>query len=211
MKNILVTGCTGGLGSALKKELMNKNFKVFSHSCNNTADIQIDFTKEKDIEKIKDFIFENNICYLINNSALYSDKELQDISEQEINNIIKINLIAPIILCKYMYEFILQNNKQGFIININSLAGKYANFKESVYCASKFGLTGFSSSLSMNQKKSNIKIIDCHIGAMKTNMTNDRQNKDSIMEPEDVAKFIVERINFEDKYILSSFELRNSK
>lgn len=211
MKNILVTGCTGGLGSALKKELTNKKFKVFSHSCNNKANIQVDFTKEKEIEKIKKFIFENKISYLINNSALYLNKELQDISDEEIYKIIKTNLIAPIILSKYVYEFVLNNNEKGFIININSLAGKYANFKESIYCASKFGLTGFSSSLSINQKKSNIKIIDCHIGAMKTKMTNNRENQDSMMDPKDVAKFIVERINFKDEYILSSFELRNLK
>ena len=211
MNNVLITGCNGGLGQVLKNKLNKKKFKIFTHSCHSQADIKADFTTEKDIEKLKEFIFKNKINYLINNSGFYSNKSIEKISFQEINNIIKINLLAPIILSKYIYEFVLQNKISGLIVNINSLAGKYPSYPESVYCASKFGLTGFSSCLSMNQKKSNIKIIDCHIGAMKTKMTSDRENQDSLMNPEEVANFIVDIMSLKDQYILSSFELRNSK
>jgi len=211
MRNILITGCSGGLGSALKSKLINKKFKVYTHSRNGETDINADFTEDQEVEKIKKFIFDNKISYLINNSGTYCEKQIQEVSNKEINQIIKINLTTPIILSKYIYQFCLEKNIEGLIVNINSLAGKYPNFNESIYCASKFGLTGFSSCLSMNQKKSNVKVIDCHIGAMKTNMTNNRENQQSMMDPDKVADFLVDIIVRRNEYILSSFELRNNK
>jgi len=211
MRNILITGCSGGLGSALKSKLINKKFKVYTHSRNGETDINADFTEDQEVEKIKKFIFDNKISYLIINSGTYCEKQIQEVSNKEINQIIKINLTTPIILSKYIYQFCLEKNIEGLIVNINSLAGKYPNFNESIYCASKFGLTGFSSCLSMNQKKSNVKVIDCHIGAMKTNMTNNRENQQSMMDPDKVADFLVDIIVRRNEYILSSFELRNNK
>jgi len=211
MNNILITGGGGGLGSAFKKKLNNSQFKIFTHSCYSESDIKADFTQEKDIKKVRKFILDNKINYLINNAGLYSNKTIENISVKEINDIIKVNLLTPIILSKYIYESVKQNKTNGLIVNINSLAGKYPSYVESVYCASKFGLTGFGSCLSINQKKSNVKIIDCHIGAMKTKMTSDRENKDSLMDPEEVANFIIDILTSKTQYTLSSFELRNSK
>lgn len=148
---------------------------------------------------------------MINNAGVYSDKSFIDLNEDEIYSIFQINLIAPIVLSQYVYKNLIKNNKEGLIININSLAGKYPNYDEIIYSSSKFGLTGFSSCLSMNQKKSKIKVIDCHLGAMKTNMTLNRKNHESMMQPNEIADFIVDLIDSNHQYTLSSFEIRNSK
>jgi len=209
--NILLTGSQGGLGKEIYKKIKITNHRIFQHSTSKNADINCDFNDLEEVKNLEVFIKDNKINCLINNSGIYSNKEFILLTEEEIFKIININLTAPILLTKYVYNNTIQNKNKGLIININSLAGKYASYNESIYCASKFGLSGFGSSLSMNQKKSNVKIIDCFVGAMKTNMTINRDNYENLMEPSEIAQFIFNLIDSDHNYTISSFELRNLK
>jgi short-subunit dehydrogenase len=209
--NILITGAQGGLATEIVKKLKKTKHKIFCHSTSNKFDLQIDFNKTEDFEKADSFIKENHINCLINNAGIYSNDEFFKKTNEEIISIFNVNLIAPIILTKNLYRTLIDQEKEGLIININSIAGKYPNYHEAIYCASKYGLTGFSSCLSINQKKSKIKIIDCHIGAMKTKMTEKKENYKNMVDPKYVAKEIVQLLNNKNNYIISSFELRNTK
>ena len=209
--NILITGSKGGLGKEICNEIKNTKHNIFQHSTSEIADINCDFNNLEEVKKLEEFVKEKQINCLINNSGVYSNKEFTSLTEEEIFNIINVNLTAPILLTKYVYKNIIHNKSQGLIINVNSLAGKYPSYNESIYCASKFGLSGFGSSLSINQKKSNVKIIDCFVGAIKTNMTINRDNYENLMEPSEIAEFIINLIDSKNNYTISSFELRNSK
>jgi len=209
--NILLTGSQGTLGKEIANEINKTKHNLYQHSFFENCNLKIDFSNLTEIKTAENFIKEKNINCLINNAGIYSDKNFIDLNEDEIYSIFKINLIAPVILSQYVYKNLTKDNEEGLIININSLAGKYPNYDEIIYCTSKFGLTGFSSCLSINQKKSKIKIVDCHIGAMKTNMTLNRKNYDSMMNPDEIANFIVDLIESNHQYTLSSFEIRNSK
>ena len=209
--NILITGSKGGLGKEIYNKIRNTKHNIFQHSTSEIADINCDFNNLEEVKKLEEFVKEKQINCLINNSGVYSNKEFTSLTEEEIFNIINVNLTAPILLTKYVYKNIIHNKSQGLIINVNSLAGKYPSYNESIYCASKFGLSGFGSSLSINQKKSNVKVIDCFVGAMKTNMTINRDNYQNLMEPSEIAEFIINLIDSNHNYTISSFELRNSK
>lgn len=209
--NILLTGSQGTLGKEISNKINTSKYNLYKHSFSENCDLQIDFSSIKEINRAENFIKEKNINCLINNAGIYSDQNFTDLSEEEILSIFNVNLIAPVLLSQYVYKNTIKKNKEGLIININSLAGKYPNYDETIYCSSKFGLTGFSSCLSINQKKSKIKVVDCHIGAMKTNMTLNRKNYESMMQPNEIANFIVDLIDSNHQYTLSSFEIRNSK
>ena len=209
--NILITGSQGGLGKEICKIIKKSDHNVFQHSRSKFADINCDFNNIEEVKKLEPFIRLNKINCLINNSGIYSNKEFTLLTEEEIFNIINVNLTAPILLTKYVYKSVVQNKGKGLIVNINSLAGKYPSYNESIYCASKFGLSGFGGSLSINQKTSNIKVIDCFIGAMKTSMTINRKNFENLLDPIEVAEFIFSLIDSCQNYTISSFELRNSK
>jgi 3-oxoacyl-[acyl-carrier protein] reductase len=209
--NILLTGSQGGLGKEIYKKIKITNHRIFRHSTSKDSDVNSNFNNLEEVKNLETFIKDNKINCLINNSGVYSNKEFTLLTEEEIYKIININLIAPILLTKYVYKNTIQNRSQGLIVNINSLAGKYPSYNESIYCASKFGLNGFGSSLSTNQKKSNVKVIDCFVGAMKTHMTINRDNYENLMEPSEIAEFIFNLIDSDNNYTISSFELRNSK
>ena len=208
--NILITGANGTLGNEIKTVFTADGYRVYTHSLNGKANFKADFNKIKTLNHIKSVIEKNDITCIINNAGLYSNTEFTLLSDTDICKLVTVNLIAPIVLTKYLYNYVVKNKKQGLIVNINSLAGKHPNYMEAVYCASKFGLGGFGSCLSTNQQQSNISVMDCYFGGIKTNMTANRHNYNTLIEPKEVAEVILTNINNNKTGILTSFEYRKN-
>lgn len=208
---ILITGISGGLGQSLESECISRNILFFGHSNKNEKYRLCDFSNIENVSKMEEYISKNNINCLINNAGVYCGDPLTELSDQKIQEILNVNLLTPILLSKYLYKHLVSTKQTGWIININSLAGKYPNYNESVYCASKFGLSGFGSSISINQKNSNIKVVDVYVGAMKTKMTVGRPNYSDLMDPKEISSFIIDIIENKAQYVPSSIEIRNSK
>ena len=210
MQKILITGITGGLGTALKNKFEKNKFKVYGHSCNKTSDIIIDFRDPNETLNMKKFIENNDITCMINNAAIYSDVPFYELSDKSIIDIFNTNLIAPILISKYFYQYILSKNKKGLIVNINSIAGKHPSFKESIYSSSKFGLNGFGTSLSTNQKNSKISVIDCYLGGVKTNITKNREDYNTLIDANDAAEMIFNIVLNKNTGLITSFEYRKN-
>jgi len=211
--SVLLTGAHGCLGIELAKQFLQRGIIYYSHASqkrNQKTDIVADFRNPNNLNNLKDLIISKKINCLINNAGVYCGKELLECSEEDITNTINVNLIAPIILAKYFYEGAKKNHLSGKIININSIAGRIPNYMESVYCASKFGLAGFGSSLSINQKISRIEIIDCFIGGMKSKITRNRNNYADLMAPKSVAALIADLVESRDQYVTNAIEIRSS-
>lgn len=210
---VLITGISGGLGQALERECLARKVDYIGlvNKHGNGKHINCDFSKLADVAKLESLIAEKNITCLVNNAGIYSNEDITTISDERLQEVMNINLVAPMLLSKYVYKHLVATKQEGMIINVNSLAGKYPNFSESVYCASKYGLAGFGASLSINQKTSKIKIVDIHVGAMKTNMTKDRPNHNNMMDPNEISNYILDTIKSKCQYAPSSVELRNTK
>jgi short-subunit dehydrogenase len=210
--SVLITGASGGLGKSLEQCATSRGIKNIGQGNKNAnKSIKCDFTDISQVYSMEKYIVDNNINCLINNAGVYNNKPIVDMSDVEIQNIININLLTPILLSKYLYKHLTNTNQKGYIVNINSLAGKYPNYNEAVYCASKYGLTGLGASLSINQKNSRIKIIDIHVGAMKTAMTSNRPNHNDLIDPNEISNFIFDLLQSNCEYITSSIEIRNTK
>lgn len=203
-KNILITGCGSGLGESLYKLLISKNYNVVPHFKSTIKNIENqivgDMNNKETYDNIEKAIIDNDVEVIINNAAVYSNSSLIDLSDEEIKNIINTNLISQILITKRFYKYCKDKNK-GLIININSLAGQTESKNESVYCASKFGLRGFSKSLQLDSIGTNIKFRDFYIGAMRTPMSKWRKDYENLLNPDEVAKFICDTFERENEYI----------
>ena len=206
--NTLVTGITGGLGTALKEALEKKGFKVFGQTCHKKSNITIDFANPYHMSKMESFMFANNIRCLINNAAVYSDAPLVSMPDSAVIDMVNVNLVAPILLSKYLYRHLKITKESGLIVNINSIAGKQPTFPESIYSATKHGLGAFGTALSMHQRDSKVSIIDCYFGGIKSNITKGRNNYDSLIEPKEAAEFVVNSMTSGIVGSVSSFEYR---
>ena len=112
-----------------------------------------------------------------------------------------VNLRAPFLLSKAAFPH-MREAGGGMIINISSVAGKKGWANASAYCASKFGLTGFTEALADEGKEYGIRAIVLYPGAMATNWgafsPDERQEGEPteapptrMLPPERVADLIV--------------------
>ena len=191
-RNILITGCSSGLGQALfNKVWEDDNLNPFGHYRTEDGDPHAligDITDSDFPEKLDNHIRKNKIDCFINNAGVYE------------GDIIDTNLGSQIRMLQVVYKYFLQKEK-GRIININSVAGLYPSANESIYCASKFGLKGFSKSIQLEAVGTGIEVTDVYLGGVRTRMTEDRDNYEDLMRPEDIAECIIDLTNTKTFYV----------
>lgn len=179
MKNILITGGDSGLGKSLTLELSkNNNIIVISKE-------EIKKEKEKinmdhyccditDYDKLKNTINSiinkyQKIDVLINCAGLYINGILENNNSQQISDVINVNLTGTIFCCQLIIKNMKKHNND-FIININSQLSNTYKAERSVYCASKWGVTGFSNSLQEEIANDGIKVTNLIIGTLNETM-----------------------------------------
>ena len=94
---------------------------------------------------------------LINNAAILRNKPFVEMTAAEFDETIEVNLQAPVRLIRGFLPG-MRSRGRGAIINVSSRAGVQPFENESDYCAAKYGLEGFSFSLSMELKPANISV-----------------------------------------------------
>lgn len=154
MKNVLITGGASGLGKEIAEHLLKRNFNIFIIDKFPKSDVdEIYLTKIKkfyefDLSNIQNIIKhlvddKFNIDILINNASVRLFKEIKNFSDQEIENYLKINLLAHIKLTQH----VIHNSNFCKIIFISSRAGFSGYSTGSLYCGSKAFIQRFSESL----------------------------------------------------------------
>jgi len=162
---------------SVKKELSEKvDVSVFACDVGNDKEIKRLFKNKK----IKGFDI------LVNNAGVAYYEPLSEMDERKIDEIIDVNLRGLIKFTKAA----IPKMKKGIIINISSGAGKtgYSNF--AVYCATKFGVIGFTESLA--GELDNIKVFAVCPGGTQTDMWESLfPGEHASYRPEDVADTVM--------------------
>ena len=147
---ILITGANSGFGFFLSKKFEQYGHEIFRHNGRNHFDLR----KNEDLEKLANESIDFGVNVLINNAALICPGiQIQDYDFEQINDMISVNLKAPILLAWML------NKKLKVIININSMVGLEVKKYRTLYSATKWGLRGFSNSLKL---ESNIRCLDIY-------------------------------------------------
>src|SRR5919201_5342763 len=107
------------------------------------------------------------IDVLVNAAGTDAPGPVVDLSAQEWDRVFAVNLRAPFLLAKAVFPH-MQRAGHGTIINISSVAGKRGWARAAAYCASKFGLTGFTQALAAEGKAYGIRACVVYPGGMAT-------------------------------------------
>jgi len=177
MKTILITGTTSGLGATIAYDYIEKGWNVigFSRSesifnYSNYKHYQVDISNLNVVYKAFEQIADTKIDILVNNAAIFTMKSFSQTSFDEIGDMVDINLKGAM----YVTKFALKNMEQGSrIFFINSVAGLEELENQSVYCASKHGLTGFAGVLGQELRQRGIKVTSIHPGGIDTPLWNE--------------------------------------
>lgn len=216
-KTVLITGARRGLGKELAKAFADAGYNLIL-ACKSSVDLYQDsfplytgdLRDKKTIKYLSQIATINGIDILINNAAIYLSKPFEDITEDEIKEVLDINLVSPIMLTKAIWP-VFKNQRHGTVVNINSMAGQSGANGESIYCASKFGLRGFSEALQYDATKNGIKVINVNIGAMQTDMTEGRKDQDRFIQPQEAAKAILNACTNYDSLRITDINILRSQ
>ena len=196
-KVVLVTGSSRGIGKCIVENLAREgynvvlNYNISEESAKKTKKdlenegykIEIykaDVSKAEEARKLVEFTLEkyNKIDVLINNAGIYNFNFIQNITEQEWDNIINVNLKSVFLCSREVLKQYMINAKNGCIINISSVDGIVGAACEAHYCASKAGIDGITKSLAKELGPSNIRVNSIAPGAIKTDINKDVSEQD---------------------------------
>lgn len=109
---------------------------------------------------------------LFNNAGVAVGGDFEAVSEADFEWLLSINLLGPIRMTRTLLP-ILRTAPEAVIVNISSLFGLIAPAGQTAYCASKFGLRGFSDSLRHELSGTNIRVMTVHPGGVRTSIADD--------------------------------------
>ena len=197
-KTVLITGATSGFGKHLSVDYVRAKYDVILHG-----------RDEKKVEAVRNEILKNEniecstiIANLNDTKSFYSISQFFDtknidilinnvsINDGEVETVFYTNTISTIKLCNIAFKHFISGSG-GSIININSVAGLKGNEHEALYSASKFALRGFSESVKESWLKQGVKMIDIYPGAIATGMSSKRADFHNLIDPKELADFIV--------------------
>jgi 3(or 17)beta-hydroxysteroid dehydrogenase len=193
-KNAVITGGSKGIGKSVSLSLANAGAKVFIldideiNGSNTVKQIlnqkdkasfyKIDVSQEKEWDKFSKKLENENesIDILVNNAGIWLGKEINDVSMEEYQRLISINLTGVFLGIKYLTPFLIDAGKKSkygsSIINLSSVAGLVGSQLDPLYSMTKGGITTFTKSMAIyfGKKKLPIRINQVHPGIIETEM-----------------------------------------
>jgi len=163
-RTALVTGASRGVGKYIAEALCREGMSVvlLSRSSSEldavaaelgkagslTLAINADLANTADLEQAVQLAEAKfgAIDLLVNNAGLLLTSFYHTLTPHEIEQIVRVNLVGPMILSRLVLPGMLQR-KRGHIVNVASMEGKYGVPYDEPYCASKSGIIGFTRSL----------------------------------------------------------------
>ena len=168
MKNLLVTGAAGGIGSEIATSASKKGYRVglidqnseklkeVEAKIENSISLPADITKEDSVNQALD-LFGETPDGLVNCAGIVRFGSLLDQQVKDFEDVINVNLNGTYICCKSIVPLMIKNN-YGRIVNIASVSGKDGNANASAYSSAKAGVLGLTKSLGKELADKNIAV-----------------------------------------------------
>jgi short-subunit dehydrogenase len=153
----LVTGATGGIGSATARALHARGAHVLLTGRREPRLEELRGTLGERAEAIAVDLADRDgparlaeaagaVDVLVANAALPASGRVEDFEPDQIDRSLDVNLRAPIQLTRAVLPGMLERGR-GHVVLISSLSGKVASPRSALYSATKFGLRGFAAGL----------------------------------------------------------------
>ncbi|MER0123726.1 3-oxoacyl-ACP reductase [Streptococcus sp. ZJ93] len=173
-KRVLVTGVSSGIGRAQAQLFLKNGYKVYGVDKGENPQLigtfhflQLDL--RGNLALLFDWLEEVDI--LCNTAGKLDDyKSLLDASEEEIEDILAVNLLATMRITRFYLAKMLEK-QAGIIINMCSIASFLAGGGGVAYTTSKHALAGFTKQLALDYADKGIQVFGLAPGAVKTAMT----------------------------------------
>lgn len=213
-KVVIVTGGSRGIGAAICEEFIKNgdivilNYRSSVEKALNLKEklgenlylIKADVGNMLEVKVMADFCLSKfgRIDVLVNNAGISQIKPFADITEDDWDEMMRVNLKGVYNCTKCVIDFMI-HNKSGKIINISSIWGEVGASCEVHYSTAKAGIIGFTKALAKEMALSNIQVNCITPGIIDTEM-NSQFNLEELKEevpmerigtPKDIADTVL--------------------
>lgn len=187
-KTIIVTGGSRGIGAAIVSLLAKENYNIvlnynkseeiakkmqeeFTNLGKTVEIFKADVSKREEVKKLVDFTIKKfgKIDVLINNAGISQTKLFTDITDEDWNNMLNIDLNSVFYMSQEVAKHMI-HEKEGCIINISSIWGMIGASCEVHYSVAKAGVDAMTKSLAKELGPSNIRVNSIAPGIIDTDM-----------------------------------------
>ncbi|MCR1899633.1 SDR family oxidoreductase [Irregularibacter muris] len=224
-KIVTITGAGSGLGARLAKKYSEEGAKVvlLDISKENLSRVSeslpgenhtyvVDISSNENVNKVFNLIYSEvgGIDILINCAGIGRFDLAEKIDGSSVDAMIDINLKGTI-YCTQQVISSMKKRNQGQIINIISMSGKRPVVTESVYCASKYGVTGFTQALALELENTNVRVMGVYMGNMATELWKGEKpdNFNKFISPDDMADIIMENAKYRNNLSIEEVMVKN--
>jgi 3-oxoacyl-[acyl-carrier protein] reductase len=216
----VVTGAGRGIGRAIAIELgrMGATVVLAARSrteLEKTAEVigtkgrvqPVDVRKKEELRRLFEI---GPVDILVNAAGLGIFGPVRDFKDEDFENLVETNLRGIFFTCRFVLPSMIER-KKGHIINIASIAGKVGSANRAVYCATKFGVVGFTESLAEEVRQYGIRATVICPGSTDTGFSSAEtagKARERMLRPEDVAHAVRMIVTQESNSFISEIIMR---
>jgi len=158
-KQVLLTGATGGIGQAIAREMDRAGARLLLVGRNEGRLAQLagelrgvhhrivaDLDQAAGRERVLERCRQTGIDVLVNTVGVMDFRLYEAQDPTIIERMVQTNLLSPMLLCRQLLP-LLRQRSEAAIVNIGSTFGSIGHPGFTTYCATKFGLRGFTEAL----------------------------------------------------------------
>jgi NADP-dependent 3-hydroxy acid dehydrogenase YdfG len=222
-KRIIVTGGSSGIGMAMIDSYLNEGALVVNWSrtapdgieSDRFLHLSCDITSEEDVQRCAQSSIEflGGTDVLINNAGMGIYGNVVEMSSSDWRKMFDVNVHGLFYATKAILPSMIQQSS-GHVINIASIAGLNGVRGMAGYVGTKHAVRGISHSLFQEVREHGIKVSTVYPGSVQTRFFDDIPKWDAhehMMQPEDIAKSVMELINTSPNYFPVDLEVRPLK
>jgi NADP-dependent 3-hydroxy acid dehydrogenase YdfG len=150
------------------------------------------------------------IDVLVNNAGLGHFKPAAELTLDEFDEMWNLNMRAVFVATRAAIPHMVAANR-GAIVNICSLAGKNSFKGGTGYCATKWALRGFASSLMLEVRDHNIRVITIFPGSVDTTFSTVNKKGRTVTQAADVSDAVVFALTAPERSMFSEIDVRPTR
>ncbi len=217
----VVTGAGRGIGRAIAIELGNLGARVVLAARSRTeleetagligskaSVMPADVRNKDELEGL--FELAGPVDILVNAAGLGIFGPVTGFKDEDFEILIETNLRGIFWSCRFVLPSMIER-KTGHIINIASIAGKVGSANRAVYCASKFGVVGFTESLAEEVREHGVRVSVICPGSTDTAFSPreaSARSRQRMLRPADIAHAVRAIVTQEPNSFISEIILR---